>query len=72
VRISYLPYVSMWFNSIDQYHEADIKTTGVKDKIDYFAIVRSIPLHLQPPSENAAMLRKRIEEFKMNRNKRKE
>jgi hypothetical protein len=40
------------------------KATGAKDKIDYFAIVRNTPAHLQPPSENAGMLRKRIDEYK--------
>jgi hypothetical protein len=40
------------------------KATGAKDKIDYFAIVSNTPAHLQPPSENASMLRKRIDEYK--------
>jgi hypothetical protein len=42
------------------------KTTGAKDKIDYFAIVRSIPLHLQPPSQDTTMLRKRIDAYKQS------
>jgi hypothetical protein len=40
------------------------KTTGAKDKIDYFAIVRNTPTHLQSPSENANTLRKRIDAYK--------
>jgi hypothetical protein len=42
------------------------KTTGAKDKIDYFAIVRNTPAHLQPPSETTAMLRKRIDAYKQS------
>ncbi|UXE65483.1 MAG: hypothetical protein KA713_13485 [Chryseotalea sp. WA131a] len=41
-----------------------LKATGVKDRTDYFSIVRNKPPHLQPRSESATTLRKKIEPLK--------